>query len=121
MLMEALVLISGLGSVGFSALFACASLGIKTVICVDVIQSRLEQASTISTAVGEGILTIAIFQQAKGFGATHTINAKEADVPAEVMKITKDTGVRYAIECTGAPQACRNSFLSLGVRGLPYF
>jgi len=91
------VLISGLGSVGFSALFAALSLGVKNIIAVDLVDSRLEQA--------------------KSFGASHVINARNGDPVAEVMKITQDAGVRYAIECTGAPKACRAAFLSTGVRG----
>jgi len=85
------LLISGLGSVGFSALFAALSLGVKNIIAVDLVDSRLEQA--------------------KSFGASHVINARNGDPVAEVMKITQDAGVRYAIECTGAPKACRAAFL----------
>lgn len=88
---EDTILISGLGSVGFSALFAALSLGVKNIIAVDLVDSRLEQA--------------------KSFGASHVINAKNEDPVAEVMKYTKDAGVRYAFECTGAPKACRAAFV----------
>jgi Zn-dependent alcohol dehydrogenase len=43
---ESTLLISGMGGVGMAALFAAVSLGVKTIIAVDTIDSRLELVST---------------------------------------------------------------------------
>ena len=39
---DSALLISGMGGVGMAALFAAVSLGVKTIIAVDTIDSRLE-------------------------------------------------------------------------------
>lgn len=91
------IAIFGTGSVGLSALMAANLVGCGTIVAVDVLDSRLELA--------------------KELGATHTINAKDLDVPAEVKKILPK-GLDYAVETAGAPGALRNAVDSLGIRGV---
>lgn len=91
------IAVFGAGSVGLSALMAAAVVGCETIIAVDVMDSRLELA--------------------KELGATHTINAKGADVPAEVKKILPK-GLNYAVETAGAPGVLRSAVDSLGIRGV---
>lgn len=75
------IVISGTGAVGLSALMAAAATGATTIIAVDIIDSRLEEA--------------------KRLGATHTINGKDQDVVAAVLEITGGRGTDYAIDTTG--------------------
>ncbi|TNY20723.1 aryl-alcohol dehydrogenase [Rhodotorula diobovata] len=78
------VAISGLGAVGAGALFAAKYLGIETIILLDVVPGKLDMA--------------------KEFGATHTFNARDADVVEQVRKAT-DGGVDYFVECSGNVRA----------------
>lgn len=87
----------GAGSVGLSALMAAAAVGCGTIIAVDVMDSRLELA--------------------KELGATHTINARNVNVPEEIKKILPK-GLNYAVETAGAPGVLRSAVDSLGIRGI---
>lgn len=75
------IVIAGTGAVGLSALMAAVATGATTVIAVDIIESRLEEA--------------------KRLGATHTINSKNEDVVATVQEITGGRGTDFAIDTTG--------------------
>ena len=94
------IAIFGVGPVGMSALLASVVCGCTTIIAVDVIPERLKKA--------------------KEFGATHTINAKEADPVAAVRDITGG-GAEYSLECVGNPKVLRQAvdvLPRLGVCGL---
>jgi aryl-alcohol dehydrogenase len=86
----------GSGSVGLSAVMAARIVGATKIIAVDVIPSRLALA--------------------KELGATHTVNAKQNDVVAEIRDIT-DGGVDFALETTGRPDVVRQAVDALGTRG----
>ena len=62
------VAVWGLGGVGISALLATKSLGVKTIIAVDIIQSRLDLALEL--------------------GATYAIHGMDKDIPEQIAKIT---------------------------------
>ena len=91
------VLVSGVGSVGMSAVMAAKVAGCATIVAVDMNEDRLELA--------------------KELGATHTVQAtKDGDVAEEVRRIVAD-GVDFAIECSGNPDAARAAWESLAKRG----
>ncbi|KAL8286779.1 hypothetical protein RQP46_004307 [Phenoliferia psychrophenolica] len=87
----------GLGGVGISALLAAKSLGVKTIIGVDIIQSRLDLAAEL--------------------GATHVINGKDADVVEQIAKITGGDMLNYVVEATGAKPCMKLGWDSLGIFG----
>jgi len=91
------IAIFGVGPVGMSALLASVVCGCTTIIAVDVIPERLKKA--------------------KEFGATHTINAKEADPVAAVRDITGG-GAEYSLECVGNPKVLRQAVDVLPRRGI---
>ncbi|MDF2524098.1 MAG: theronine dehydrogenase-like Zn-dependent dehydrogenase [Clostridiales bacterium] len=76
------VIILGSGTIGLVTLLACKAYGATDITVIDVIPERLEYA--------------------KKLGATRVINAAEADVPAEVDKITNNKGVEVVIETAGS-------------------
>ncbi|WP_096704294.1 NAD(P)-dependent alcohol dehydrogenase [Magnetospirillum sp. 15-1] len=90
------IAVFGAGSVGLSAVMAARVVGAITIIAVDVVPERLTMAKTL--------------------GATHTLNPKDVDVVAEIMKIT-GTGVDFSFESTGIPAVIRNAMESLAPRG----
>ena len=91
------IAIFGVGPVGMSALLASVVCGCTTIIAVDVIPERLKKA--------------------KDFGATHMINAKEADPVAAVRDITGG-GAEYSLECVGNPKVLRQAVDVLPRRGV---
>ena len=91
------IAVFGAGAVGLSALMAAKAVGCSTIIAVDVHDSRLELA--------------------KELGATHTINARNVNVPEEVKK-TVAGGLNYAVETAGVPGILRQAVDSLGIRGV---
>ncbi|MFZ0776110.1 MAG: NAD(P)-dependent alcohol dehydrogenase [Xanthobacteraceae bacterium] len=86
----------GSGSVGLSAIMAARIVGATTIIAVDVVASRLALA--------------------KELGATHMVNAADADPVSEIRAITNG-GVDFALESTGRPEVVRQAIDVLGTRG----
>ena len=86
----------GSGSVGLSAVMAARIVGATTIIAVDVVASRLALA--------------------KELGATHTVNAADADPVSEIRGITNG-GVDFTLELTGRPKVVRQAIDALGTRG----
>lgn len=76
------VVILGAGTIGLVTLLACKAYGAADIAVVDVIPKRLEFA--------------------KKLGATTVINALEADVFAELDKLTNKKGVDVVIETAGS-------------------
>lgn len=74
--------IVGTGMIGLLTLQAARIAGCTKIIAVDVEDSKLATAQKL--------------------GATHTLNAKTCDVPAEVRKLTHGRGADIALECVGA-------------------
>lgn len=86
------IAVYGCGAVGLSAIMAAKIAGCRTIIAVDVYDSRLELAGEL--------------------GATHAFNGKEVDVVEEIKKATR-IGTRYAVETTGAPSVVHQSLAAL--------
>ena len=76
------VVILGSGCIGLVTLLACKAFGATDITVVDIIPKRLEYA--------------------KKLGATTVINAAEADVLAEIDKLTDAKGVDVVIETAGS-------------------
>jgi aryl-alcohol dehydrogenase len=90
------IAVFGAGTVGLSAVMAALVAGCTTIIAVDVVPERLDLA--------------------REFGATHTINGREADAVERTQQIT-GAGSDYSIESTGVPQVLRQAVDALAPTG----
>jgi aryl-alcohol dehydrogenase len=90
------IAIFGMGAVGLSAVMAAAVANCKSIIAVDIQDSRLELARRV--------------------GATHTINGKRADAVAGVKSLTEG-GADFAVEATGIPAVMTQAFDALNGTG----
>ncbi len=90
------VAVFGSGTVGLSAVMAAKYAGAAPIVAVDLVDSRLAMA--------------------REFGATHTINARDADVAKEIMAAT-GAGLDYAIDTTGVPEVIGQAVSCLAPRG----
>lgn len=87
------VAIFGVGGVGANAIQGARLAGAKTIIACDIKDDNLEQA--------------------KKFGATHTINTREVeDVPAAIRALTDGVGAEFTIDCTGVPKVGAMAWMS---------
>ncbi|MDQ6874278.1 MAG: S-(hydroxymethyl)mycothiol dehydrogenase [Actinomycetota bacterium] len=84
------VAVIGCGGVGDAAIAASALAGARTVIAVDVDQRKLDWA--------------------RGFGATHTVDAGSEDVVARIRELTGGFGADVVIEAVGRPETYRQAF-----------
>ncbi|GAB1318174.1 Geraniol dehydrogenase [Madurella fahalii] len=89
----------GVGSVGSAALMAAASLGLKQIIGVDLVNRKLTLA--------------------KSLGATHVINPSklQMSVAEEIKTVTGGRGVDFAIDTTGIPKVIEQMLDSLAFGG----
>ena len=92
------IAIFGAGAVGLSAVMAAHASGVGKIIAVDVLVERLELAREL--------------------GATHTINAAEADSVEEIRGISDGRGVRYSLWANGIPQVLSQAFDCLSQTGI---
>src|SRR3990170_2495324 len=79
------VAVIGTGGVGLNVIQGCVLAGAAQIIAVDIRDNKLEMA--------------------KQFGATHTVNASQADAVAAVREIAGGEGPDYAFEVIGSPEA----------------
>jgi L-iditol 2-dehydrogenase len=79
------VVVSGPGPIGLLGVAVAKALGADPVILTGTREARL--------ALGRKL------------GADHTVNIREEDAVAAVMRITRGKGVRYVVECSGAANA----------------
>lgn len=91
------VAVIGCGGVGNSAIAAAALAGARTVIGVDIDAKKLEWA--------------------KGFGATHTVNAKETDPVEAIKELTDGNGADVVVEAVGHPETYRQAFYARDLAG----
>jgi S-(hydroxymethyl)glutathione dehydrogenase/alcohol dehydrogenase len=91
------VAIFGCGGVGLNAVQGAALVNALPIIAIDVFPSKLELA--------------------RQFGATHTINAREEDPVATIMRLTAGRGADYAVEAIGNPAVMNQAFRSLRKHG----
>ena len=82
------IVVAGTGAVGLSAIMAAKVAQATTIIAVDVLPERLEQAIEL--------------------GATHAINGKTEDVVARIREITGGAGASYAVDTTAVPAVVEN-------------
>jgi Zn-dependent alcohol dehydrogenase len=78
------IAVIGIGGVGSSCLQIARAFGASDIIAVDVNDEKL--------------------QNAKNFGATHTVNAIKEDAVERIREITGGMGVDVAVEALGKPQ-----------------
>jgi alcohol dehydrogenase len=83
------VAIFGLGGVGLSAVMGAQLVGAYPIIAVDILPAKLELA--------------------RHLGATHTINAAEADPVQAIHEHTRG-GVDYALEAVGSERVLRQAY-----------
>lgn len=83
------VVIFGAGCIGLVTLLSCKARGASTVILVDVLENRLAKAVEL--------------------GATHAINAKNADVLKTIDELTGGHGAHVVIETSGAEIAVKQT------------
>jgi len=86
----AIVAVIGCGGVGLNAVQGAAICGAGKIIAIDILDNKLEFAKT--------------------FGATDTINAKNADVLSAVRDLTHGTGVEFSFEVIGNSQTIRQAY-----------
>jgi aryl-alcohol dehydrogenase len=91
------LVVLGTGAVGSGAIMAGRVAGCSKVIAVDIHESRLELAREL--------------------GATHTINTRDVDLTAEIMRITGDRGADFVVDTTARPELLRQAADALGLRG----
>ena len=88
--------VHGTGAVGLSAVMAGVIAGCTTIVGVDIRPGRLEIA--------------------RDLGATHVVDAREADIAEEIRRATGG-GADFAIETTGVPAVLRAAVDSLAPTG----
>ena len=87
----------GCGTVGMAAIMAGKIRGAKTIIAIDLQESRLKLA--------------------KELGATDTIDGKAADLVQQIQKLCPPNGANYALDATGVPKVVANMIDCLGTKG----
>jgi S-(hydroxymethyl)mycothiol dehydrogenase len=91
------VAVLGCGGVGDAAIAASALAGARTIIAVDLDDRKLEWA--------------------RGFGATHTVNASSGDVVEAIRALTDGNGADVVIEAVGRPETYMQAFYARDLAG----
>jgi S-(hydroxymethyl)glutathione dehydrogenase/alcohol dehydrogenase len=91
------VVVIGAGGVGLNAVQGAVICGANPIIAVDILDSKLDRS--------------------REFGATHGINARQADPVAAVKELTGGKGADYAFVTVGSSAALQQAFAMLGRRG----
>ena len=91
------VAVIGCGGVGNGAVAGAALAGATTIIAVDTDAGKLEWA--------------------RGFGATHTIDAREHDVVEKVRELTGGNGADVVVEAVGRPETYKQAFYARDLAG----
>ena len=86
------VAVIGCGGVGDAAIAGASIAGARLVIGVDVVERKLEWA--------------------RQFGATHTINARDADPVEAIRALTDGFGADLVIDAVGRPETYLQAFLA---------
>jgi len=92
------VAVFGVGGVGVNVVQGSVLAGAQMIIAVDRHDSRLEEARI--------------------FGATHTVNAADGDPVQAIRDLTEGRGVDYAFEAVGLPVTIQQAYDSLAKRGV---
>ena len=91
------VVIIGTGGVGLNSVQGAALSGAASVIAIDISDEKLDVASQ--------------------FGATHTINAAQNDIPQQVKNLTSGRGADYVFVTVGAKPAIDSAYALMGPTG----
>ena len=91
------VAVIGCGGVGNGAVAGAALAGATTIIAVDTDPRKLDWA--------------------RGFGATHTVNARETDPVAAIRELTGGFGADVVIEAVGRPETWKQAFYARDLAG----
>ncbi len=91
------VAVIGCGGVGAAAVLGARLAGAAKIIAVDLDERKLATAS--------------------GLGATHTVNAKEADVVEAVRELTGGFGADVVVEAVGRPETYEQAFYARDLAG----
>jgi S-(hydroxymethyl)mycothiol dehydrogenase len=91
------VAVIGCGGVGNAAVAGARIAGATTIIAIDLDDRKLAWA--------------------KGFGATHTINAGQGDVVGAVRELTGGFGADVVIEAVGRPETWKQAFYARDLAG----
>jgi len=91
------VAVIGCGGVGDGAIAGAALAGATTIIAVDTDPRKLEWA--------------------RGFGATHTVNARETDPVEAIRELTGGFGADVVIEAVGRPETYKQAFYARDLAG----
>lgn len=88
------IAIFGCGSVGLAAVMAAKIAGCRTIVAVDINDSRLELATEL--------------------GATHVLNSSRDAITKSLWKLG---GMHNAFDCTGLPEVIESAFMALLPQG----
>ena len=93
------VVVTGLGGVGLGAIMGAKIAGLKNIIAVDRVKSRLDMA--------------------KELGATHVLDTTgmQGDISKQIQEVVGGERISLAIETTGVPSVMNSAMLSLGTKG----
>ncbi|MFE6776603.1 S-(hydroxymethyl)mycothiol dehydrogenase [Streptomyces sp. NPDC057702] len=91
------VAVIGCGGVGIAAIAGAQLAGAAKIIAVDLDDRKLEQA--------------------RGLGATHTVNGRTADVVETVRELTDGNGADVVIEAVGRPETYEQAFYARDLAG----
>ncbi len=91
------VAVIGCGGVGDAAIAGAHLVGAKRIIAVDTDDKKLDWA--------------------RGFGATHTVNARELDPVETIQDLTDGNGADVVIEAVGHPETYRQAFFARDLAG----
>ena len=91
------VAVIGCGGVGDAAIAGAALVGAKKIIAVDLDDAKLAIA--------------------REFGATHTINAADADVVTAIQDLTDGNGADVVIDAVGRPETWKQAFYARDLAG----
>ena len=92
------VAVIGCGGVGDGAIAGAYLAGARTIIAVDVDDRKLEWA--------------------RGFGATHVINSRNANPVAGIQELTGGFGADVVIEALGRPETYKQAFYARDLAGV---
>src|SRR5579864_47442 len=91
------VAVIGCGGVGDGAVLGARLAGARTIIAVDVDDRKLEWA--------------------REFGATHTINSRNADAVEGIRELTDGFGADVVVEAIGRPETYKQAFFARDLAG----
>jgi S-(hydroxymethyl)mycothiol dehydrogenase len=91
------IAVIGCGGVGDAAIAGATLAGASTIIAVDTDDRKLEWA--------------------RGFGATHTVNAKQTDPVEAIQAATGGFGADVVVDAVGRPETWKQAFLARDLAG----